>query len=196
VSAFLRNPPWRGSPPTLKGQQVYLRAPQLSDWSEWARLRAASRDFLTPWEPTWLEDELTRNAYRLRLRRYGRDARDGIGYAFFVFRREDDSLLGGITLSNVRRGVTQSCSIGYWMGQQYAGQGLMQDAVTTSLSYVFDELGLHRLEAACLPHNEASTTVLLKTGFQKEGHARKYLRINGKWSDHTLFAMLQSDRRE
>ncbi len=175
---------------------MYLRAPQLSDWSEWAQLRAASRDFLTPWEPTWLEDELTRNAYRRRLRRYARDARDGIGYAFFVFRRYDDRLLGGITLSNVRRGVTQSCSMGYWMGQQYAGQGLMQDAVTTSQSFVFDELGLHRLEAACLPHNDASTTVLLKTGFQKEGHARKYLRIDGKWSDHTLFAMLQTDRRD
>ena len=196
MSAFLRNPPWIGSSPTLKGDRVYLRAPQLSDWSEWARLRAASREFLTPWEPTWLEDELTRNAYRRRLRRYARDTRDGVGYAFFVFRRDDDCLLGGITLSNVRRGVTQSCAMGYWMGQKYAGQGLMQDGVATSLSFVFDELGLHRLEAACLPHNEASTTVLLKCGFQKEGFARKYLRINGKWSDHVLFAMLQRDRRK
>lgn len=195
MSAFLRNPPWIGNSPTLKGDRVYLRAPLPSDWSEWARLRAASREFLTPWEPTWVEDELTRNAYRRRLRRYARDTRDGVGYAFFVFRRDDDRLLGGITLSNVRRGVTQSCSMGYWMGQQYAGQGLMQDGVLTSLKFVFDELGLHRLEAACLPHNEASTTVLLKSGFQKEGFARKYLRINGKWSDHVLFAMLQSDRR-
>ncbi|MFP6747956.1 MAG: GNAT family protein [Alphaproteobacteria bacterium] len=173
---------------------MFLRAPQLSNWSEWARLRAASRDFLTPWEPTRLEDELTKTAYRRRLRRYARDARDGVGYAFFIFRQEDDCLMGGITLSNVRRGVTQSCSMGYWMGQQYAGQGLMQDGVTTSLPFVFDELGLHRLEAACLPGNEASITVLLRTGFQKEGFARKYLRINGKWSDHVLFAMLQSDR--
>ncbi len=196
MSAFLRNPPWTGSPPTLKGRRVYLRAPQLSDWAEWARLRAASREFLTPWEPTWLEDELTKNAYRRRLRRYARDARDGVGYAFFIFTRNDDRLVGGITLSNIRRGVTQSCSMGYWMGQQFAGKGLMQDGVTASLPFVFDELGLHRLEAACLPHNQASTTVLLKTGFQKEGYARKYLRINGKWSDHVLFAMLQSDRRD
>lgn len=196
MSTFLRNPPWLGNPPTLKGRRIYLRNPQLSDWAPWARLRAASREFLTPWEPTWLEDELTRNAYRRRLRRYARDARDGVGYAFFVFRREDDSLLGGITLSNVRRGVTQSCSMGYWMGQQFAGQGLMQDGVLTSLPFVFDELGLHRLEAACLPNNEASTRVLLKSGFQKEGYARKYLRINGKWSDHVLFAMLPTDRKD
>ena len=112
MPAFLRNPPWIGSPLTLKGKGVYLRVPQLSDWAEWARLRAASRDFLAPWEPIWLEDELTKNAYRRRLRRYSRDSRDGVGYAFFIFRNDDDCLLGGITLSNVRRGVTQSCSVG------------------------------------------------------------------------------------
>ena len=193
MSAFLRNPPWVGNSPTLKGERIYLRVPQLSDWAEWARLRAASRDFLMPWEPIWSEDELTKNAYRRRLRRYARDSRDGVGYAFFIFNKTDDSLLGGITLSNVRRGVTQSCSVGYWMGEKYAGQGMMQDAVKTSFSFVFDELGLHRLEAACLPNNEASTSVLLKTGFIKEGYARQYLRINGKWSDHLLFASLKTD---
>ena len=195
MSAFLRNPPWVGNEPTLKGRKVYLRVPQLSDWAEWARLRAASRDFLTPWEPTWLEDELTKYAFRRRLRRYSRDSRDGVGYAFFIFCKGNDSLMGGITLSNVRRGVTQSCSVGYWVGQKYAGRGVMQDAVKTSFSFVFDELGLNRLEAACLPHNEASSTVLLKTGFKKEGYARKYLRINGKWSDHLLFAILKTDFR-
>ena len=194
MSAFLRNPPWVGNPPTLRGKRIYLRVPQLSDWAEWARLRAASRDFLIPWEPTWLEDELTKSAFRRRLRRYTRDSRDGVGYAFFIFSKADDTLLGGITLSNVRRGVTQSCSVGYWMGEKYAGRGMMQDAVKTSFSFVFDELGLNRLEAACLPNNEASTTVLLKTGFLKEGYARQYLRINGKWRDHLLFAILKTDR--
>ena len=194
MSTFLRNPPWLGSPPALKGRLVYLRAPQLADWSSWARLRAASRDFLTPWEPTWLEDELTRNAYRRRLRRYNRDARDGVGYAFFVFRREDDRLMGGITLSNVRRGVTQSCSMGYWMGENYARQGLMTDAVKAVVSFSFEELGLHRIEAACVPENIPSRDLLRKIGFKEEGYARKYLRINGKWQDHLLFAWLSSDR--
>lgn len=193
MSAFLRQPPWTGMPPLLRGQLVYLRAPQLGDWSDWARLRAASRDFLTPWEPTWTDDELTRNAYRRRLRRYARDARDGYGYAYFIFRRNDDELLGGLTLSNVRRGVTQSCSMGYWMGQQHAGRGHMQDAVAAVLGFVFEELGLHRLEAACLPHNDRSKAVLRKAGFTEEGHARQYLKIDGRWQDHTLFAILASD---
>lgn len=194
MSTFLRHPPWTGTPPVMQGRQVYLRAPQLGDWADWARLRALSRSFLTPWEPTWADDELTRNAYRRRLRRYGRDARDGCGYAFFIFRKADDDLLGGLTLSNVRRGVTQSCSLGYWMGRPHSGQGLMQDGVRAVLPFVFDELRLHRLEAACLPSNERSKAVLRKVGFHEEGHAREYLRIDGAWRDHVLFALLANDR--
>jgi ribosomal-protein-alanine N-acetyltransferase len=196
LSAFLRNPPWTGLPTVLDGERIYLRPPQPSDWSQWARLRAASREFLTPWEPTWVADELTRNAYRRRLRRYGRDARDGFGYAFFMFHKPDDVLLGGLTLSNIRRGVTQSCSLGYWMGEPFAGKGYMQEAVRVLLPFVFDELRLHRLEAACLPSNEPSKGVLRNVGFHEEGYAREYLRIDGQWRDHVLFAMLASDRKK
>ncbi|HZD25521.1 MAG TPA: GNAT family protein [Alphaproteobacteria bacterium] len=194
MSAFLRQPPWTGPPAVIHGQQVYLRPPQLGDWAEWAQLRAESRDFLTPWEPTWAPDELSRNAYRRRLRRYGRDAREGCGYAFFIFRRADNRLVGGLTLSNVRRGVTQSCSMGYWMGRPYAGQGHMQDAVCAVIPFVFDDLRLHRLEAACVPGNERSTGVLAACGFRQEGYAREYLCINGRWQDHLLFALLSGNR--
>lgn len=195
MSTFLRNPPWTGGAQALQGRHVYLRPPQAGDWADWAQVRAESRAFLTPWEPTWAPDELTRNAFRRRLRRYSRDAREGFGHAFFVFRRSDDQLMGGATLSNVRRGVTQSCSLGYWMGQHYAGQGYMSDAVRALLGFVFGELGLHRLEAACLPSNERSKAVLRRVGFTEEGLARQYLKINGAWRDHLLFAMLSSDAR-
>lgn len=196
MSAFLRNTSWTGASPKLPGERIYLRPPQPGDWSEWARIRAVSREFLVPWEPTWGDDELTRNAYRRRLRRYARDARDGYGYAFLIFAESDDRLLGGLTLSNVRRGVVQSCSVGYWMGRPSAGKGYMQDAVRAVLPFVFDELGLHRLEAACLPSNERSVRVLRNTGFRDEGQAREYLRINGKWEDHLLFAFLRGDRED
>jgi [ribosomal protein S5]-alanine N-acetyltransferase len=195
VSTFLRPPPWIGNSQSLPGRRVYLRAPQPGDWAEWAQLRAESRAFLTPWEPTWAPDELTRNAYRRRLRRYSRDAREGFGYAFFLFRRDDHRLLGGMTLSNVRRGVTQSCSLGYWMGQHHAGMGYMTDGVRAVLGFVFNDLGLHRLEAACLPSNERSKGVLRSVGFHEEGLARQYLKIDGAWRDHVLFAMLAGDPR-
>lgn len=183
------------SMPRVEGPRVFLRAPNLDDWREWAELRAQSRAFLTPWEPTWPEDSLTRDHFRRRLRHYMREWRAGEGYTFFVFLNDSKRLAGGVSLSNLRRGVAQTVSAGYWMGQPHAGRGLMTEALGALLPFVFEELRLHRLEAACLPHNEPSKGVLRKVGFREEGLARQYLRINGTWHDHLLFALLAPDWR-
>jgi len=181
--------------PAIHGEGVFLRTPQMGDFPAWAQLREASRAFLTPWEPTWPLDDLTRSAFRRRIRRYLQDIREDTAYPFFVFRTEDGALLGGITLSNVRRGVTQSTSLGYWIGETFARQGFMGAAVGAVVPFVFDQLRLHRLEAACLPSNTASIRLLEKVGFTREGFARRYLRINGVWQDHFLYAMLSEDPR-
>jgi ribosomal-protein-alanine N-acetyltransferase len=180
--------------PRLVGRHVYLRPPRRGDWQEWAELRALSRDFLVPWEPTWPADALTQAAYRRRLTRSTKDWADDLCYSFFIFSRADDALVGGVTLSNVRRGVAQAASLGYWIGRPFARQGHMTDAVATLVTYAFDKLGLHRLDAACLPANVPSRLLLKKIGFHEEGRARKYLRINGAWQDHLLFARLIEDR--
>jgi ribosomal-protein-alanine N-acetyltransferase len=164
----------------------------MDDYEPWASLRMASREFLVPWEPSWPPDDLTRTAFRNRIKRYLRDISEDAAYPFFVFGRLDE-LLGAITISNVRRGVAQMASLGYWIGALYARQGLMTDAVKTSLSYSFGQLRLHRMEAACLPTNEPSRRLLLRCGFQQEGYARRYLQINGVWQDHLTFARLSSD---
>lgn len=179
--------------PHVHGRHVHLRMPTGSDYAAWAELRHRSRDFLIPWEPTWARDELTRAAYKRRLRVYQKDLREETGYAFFVFRSADQALIGGLSLSNVRRGVTQSTSLGYWMGVTHAGRGHMTDAVSAVAPFVFGTLGLHRLEAACLPRNEASIRVLEKCGFQREGLARRYLKINGEWQDHYLYGRVAGD---
>ncbi|XSG80997.1 MAG: GNAT family N-acetyltransferase [Methyloligella sp. ZOD6] len=172
-----------------------LRTPQMADYPAWAELRAASKDFLTPWEPLWLEDELGRASYRRRVRHYLRDLREDVGYAFFVFTADGNELLGGVTLCNVRRGITQACTLGYWIGAPHARKGYMTAAVRAVIPFVFDSLELHRLEAACLPHNLASKRLLERTGFRREGFARGYLRINGAWQDHLLYALLDTDQR-
>src|SRR4249919_1235582 len=102
--------------PAVAGHGVVLRAPQMSDHAEWAQLREESRDFLVPWEPTWPSDDLTRTAFRRRLKRYAEDQRADLAYAFLVFRESDNALVGGLTLANLRRGVAQAGSIGYWIG--------------------------------------------------------------------------------
>jgi ribosomal-protein-alanine N-acetyltransferase len=181
--------------PVIDAERVTLRTPQMSDYPAWAELRAASRDFLTPWEPLWAADELSRSSFRRRVRHYLRDLREDMGYALFIFSTADGALVGGLTLCNVRRGVTQACTLGYWTGAPYARQGYMTAAVRAVIPFVFDSLELHRLEAACLPSNTASIKLLERTGFGHEGLARRYLRINGVWQDHLLYALLDSDRR-
>jgi ribosomal-protein-alanine N-acetyltransferase len=185
-----------GSPSAhLTGQRVYLRAPTDRDWRVWAELRATSRAFLEPWEPIWPHDSLTRENYRRRLRQITQEWREDSAYSFHILRQGDNALLGGITLSNVRRGVAQCGTLGYWIGKPYARNGFMAEALRTVVEFSFGQLGLHRLEAACLPNNAASRGLLLKTGFTEEGYARKYLRIHGAWQDHLLFGMVQDDPR-
>jgi ribosomal-protein-alanine N-acetyltransferase len=167
----------------------------MSDYPAWVELRAASREFLTPWEPLWSNDELSRASFRRRVRHYLRDLREDVGYALFIFSATSGALVGGLTLCNVRRGVTQSCTLGYWVGAKFARQGYMTAAVRAVVPFVFDSLELHRLEAACLPTNAASIKLLEKTGFKREGLARRYLRINGVWQDHLLYALLDGDPR-
>src|ERR1700742_4687799 len=182
-----------GQQPVIHGPGIYLRYPRIADYANWARLRGESREFLSKWEPVWSEDELTRGAFRRRIKRYHKETRLDSAYVFFVFRESDDQLMGGCTLSNVRRGVTQCCALGYWIGARFARQGFMFDAVRALVPFVFATLGLHRIEAACLPSNEPSQNLLGKVGFRQEGLARGYLQINGEWRDHALFALLADE---
>jgi len=184
-------------PPALapRGYGVSLRAPQMGDFPRWADLREQSRGYLTPWEPIWPSDDLTRSGFRRRLRRYAEDAAADRAYPFLVFRETDDALLGVVTLANVRRGIVQAGTIGYWVGQPYSGHGVMTAALRVLLPTLFGELNLHRVEAACIPTNTPSIRVLEKCGFTREGLARRYLCINGIWQDHLLYGMLHEDFR-
>ena len=179
----------------LDGPRVYLRPPERGDQKMWTELRQASRAFLEPWEPTWPLDATSRFAFRKRLKRLDEDWREERACAFFILDRNRDNLLGGITVSNVRRGVAQNASIGYWIGEPYARLGFMFEAVQLTLNFCFKTLNLHRVEAACLPSNDASSALLLKCGFKEEWFARQYLRINNQWQDHRTFAIIRADPR-
>lgn len=185
--------PW-SSPASLialRGPRVLLRLPQMGDYESWYTLRRGSRDFLKPFEPRWTEADLGRRVFATRVKRAREESEEGSDYSFFIFIEagRQETLVGGVTLSNIRRRAAQFVNLGYWMGQQYAGQGLMSEAVGVSLPFVFDTLDLHRIHAAFLPGNTASRRVLEKNGFTEEGFADKYLQINGHWEDHVLFGL-------
>jgi [ribosomal protein S5]-alanine N-acetyltransferase len=189
--AFFRTINFADPLPSVMGEGVMLRTPQVTDHTEWAALREQSREFLTPWEPIWPADDLSRSAFRRRIRRYTEDLRSDQSYAFLIFRSTDGRLVGGLTLANVRRGVAQAGSLGYWMGRPHVRHGYMTAAVRAIIPFAFSTLRLHRLEAACIPTNTASIRLLENTGFIREGYAREYLCINGIWQDHLLYGRLK-----
>jgi ribosomal-protein-alanine N-acetyltransferase len=193
--ALLRSISTRPHSLSLRGDNVTLRPAVAADYAQWSRLRNESRAFLAPWEPTWPADDLTKLSFRRRLRRYHREIRAGTDYPFFVFSPNAQILLGGVTLGQVQRSVSQTGTLGYWMGERYANKGFMTAAVSAVASFAFDTLQLNRIEAACLPDNTPSMCLLEKVGFSREGYARNYLCINGRWQDHNLYGLIRSDPR-
>lgn len=193
--AFLRSTPYEDEIEVLRGPELTLRHPAIADYAAWAELRALSRAHLTPWEPTWSQDDLSRSMYRRRLRAYAKDIREDASYPYFIFASDTGVLLGGITLANVRRGSAQMASLGYWMGASHAGRGHMQRAVSMLLPVAFGALRLHRVEGAAMLANAASIRVLEACGFKREGIATAFLKINGNWEDHILFARVADAER-
>ncbi len=179
----------------LESERLVLRAPVHTDYRDWATLRSASMDFLIPWEPTWAPDHLSRKSFTNRVYWARRSIKQGSAFPLFIFRASDDQLVGAITLDNIWRGPAQAATIGYWMGKSFARQGYMREAIWTLSDFAFGKLDLSRIQAACLPENNASRGVLEKAGFKYEGVAQSYLQINGRWRNHVLYAALRNDRR-
>lgn len=179
----------------IETERMTLRPPIHSDFRSWSSLRSQSIEYLTPWEPSWAEDHLSRKAFTNRVYWAQRSVASGTALPLFLIRRQDDQLLGAITLDNIRRGPAQAGTLGYWTGEPFARQGYMREAITAMVHHAFTRLDLSRIEAACLPENAASRGLLETSGFKYEGVAQSYLQIAGRWRTHVLYAALRSDRR-
>ncbi len=179
----------------IETERMTLRPPVHSDFRPWVALRTSSVEHLTPWEPSWADDHLSRKAFTNRVYWAQRSVGSGTAMPLFLIRREDDALLGAITLDNIRRGPAQAGTLGYWTGEAYARKGYMREAILAVVHHAFTRLDLSRIEAACLPENMASRGLLEKCGFKYEGVAQSYLQIDGRWRTHVLYAALRSDRR-
>ena len=179
----------------IETERLTLRPPVHSDFHAWARLRQDSQAYLTPWEPSWAADHLTRKAFTNRVYWAQRSVSGGTALPLFLCRREDQVLIGAITLDNIRRGPAQDGTLGYWTGMPFARHGYMREAIGAVVHYAFTKLDLSRIQAACLPENKPSRGLLESAGFKYEGVAQSYLQINGRWRTHVLYAWLRSDRR-
>lgn len=173
----------------LDGARVTLRPPAIEDWPEWADVRSTNRDHLTPYEPAWPDDALSRNFYLRRLERQAEDWRLDAAYCFLIRSGSDGQLIGGFNINNVCRGAAQFASVGYWLAANWRGQGLMREAARLAIDFGFDRLRLHRFNAGTLPGNQKSRAMLLQLGFREEGLAPSYIEINGSWQDHILYGL-------
>ncbi|WP_375260945.1 GNAT family N-acetyltransferase [Palleronia sp.] len=179
----------------VESDRLTLRPPEHTDFRAWTELRRVSASFLQPWEPVWAPDHLTRKSFTNRVYWAQRSVRGETALPLFIIRREDSSLVGAITLDNIRRGPAQSGTLGYWIGEPFARQGYMRESIEALTHHAFHRLDLSRIEAACLPENKASRAVLERSGFKYEGVAQSYLQIAGRWRTHVLYANLRPDRR-
>lgn len=179
----------------VETERMTLRLPEHADWRQWSDLRQASAEFLVKWEPVWSNDHLTRRAFTNRVYWAQRAEAQGTALPMVLIRREDNQLLGALTLDNIRRGPAQAGTLGYWIGEPFARHGYMREAILALTHHAFTRMDLSRMEAACLPENAASRGVLEKCGFKYEGVAQSYLQINGRWRNHVLYANLRGDRR-
>ena len=179
----------------LETERLTLRPPVHTDYRHWTNLRAQSIAFLQPWEPEWADDHLSRKAFTNRVYWAQRSVANGTALPLFMIRRDDNALIGAITLDNIRRGPAQAGTLGYWTGERFARRGYMREAIAALTHHAFSQVDLSRVEAACLPENAASRGLLETAGFKYEGVAQSYLQIAGRWRNHVLYASLRGDRR-
>ena len=179
----------------IETERLILRPPHHNDFNHWVQLRSDSRDFLSPWDPVWSDEHLILKNFTNRVYWAQRAVKNGSGCPLFLIRKTDRSLIGAVTLDNIRRGPAQAGTLGYWTGQAYARQGYMKEAVNSVVLHAFRKLDLSRVEAACLPENLPSRGLLENCGFKYEGVAQSYLQIAGRWRTHVLYASIRHDRR-
>ena len=191
--SFLSSYPLKKISKYLEGKRVYLRSPEYRDWEKWSDTRRENMSHLKPWEPTWPSNDLERNSFLRRIKVYEKLINNDEAYPFLIFDMETEELIGELNINNVQRGVLQSCSIGYWISKDKIGLGFMSESINLIKNFIFNELNLHRIEAACLESNVSSLNVLKNNNFYFEGIARKYLKINGKWQDHLIYSSLENE---
>ncbi|WP_336785595.1 GNAT family N-acetyltransferase [Paenibacillus sp. MMO-177] len=177
----------------MSSDGIYLRLLEPGDAKPMLELKQRNRIFSQPFEPIREDKHYTLEEQEKEIGNGIAAAQQGQAYFYGIFLTESDKLIGRIALTSVSRGVFQNAYMGYFIDQEHNGRGYATAAVTAVVRKAFDELQLHRIQAGVMPVNARSLRVLEKAGFRQEGLARRYLKINGQWEDHLLFAITKED---
>ena len=177
--------------PRLSTDRLVCRLLEPHEAKLMCSFRRENKNHLEKWEPLRKPSFFTESFWQAQLRAQLRDFREGVSANFSILDKDEVFIVGVCNYTNIVRGTFQSCQLGYAIAKQFEGQGLMEEALRTTNEFVFSQLGLHRIMAAYLPHNQRSGSLLDKLGFKREGFAEKYLKINGIWEDHVLTSKIR-----
>lgn len=175
------------------GENIYIRTLEISDGAAMLELQLRNKEFFQTYTPKRLEGFYTLEGQVKTIEATIEQSKNDSRYSFGIFINETDELIGYVALSEILRGSLQSCYIGYYLDQHQNGKGYMTEAVILAVDFGFKILELHRIEAGVMPHNTGSMKVLEKAGFHKEGIAIENVKINGKWEDHQILAIVAED---
>ncbi len=179
----------------IESQRVIIRHPKRRDWKAWVNLRRESYGFLQKWEPYWSLNQCNKSNYMRQLKLQRTKAAYDQAYSFLCFEKHNKVLLGGINISNIQRGVIQTCNIGYWLGEKNTGKGYMQESIKALIPYIYEQLKIHRIQAFTLEDNIPSRKLIEKVNFKKEGVLREAMQINNEWRDHVIYSLLLDDTK-
>lgn len=177
----------------LEGKNIYIKFLEVSDVQAALDLNLRNREFFQKYVSTRNDDFYTLGYQESLIKENIIKRENDEKYVFGIFLKGTDELIGNVTLSEILRGALQSCYIGYYLDLQHNGKGYMTEVVKLAVDFGFNELHLHRVEAGVMPHNIRSIRVLEKAGFEKEGIARKNVKINGRWEDHQVLAIISEN---
>lgn len=178
---------------SLTTDRLIVRLANERDAYRLADYYTENKDFLKPWEPVRDQSYCYPSGWQVRLNMINELHKQGHAYYFLLLDQEEKEVVGVANFSNVLRGDFHACILGYSLGQKWQGQGLMYEALKPAIRYMFNQQRMHRIMANYMPHNQRSGGLLVRLGFEREGYAKDYLRIDGCWQDHVLMALTNSD---
>ncbi len=182
------------TPMVIETPRLYLREATLSDLPSLVQYLQSNQSFHEAWEPIRPRDYDTPSYWEDKIKVYDASTFEQRGCQMFLLTKDEGSrIIGSVNFSNVIRGCFHACTLGYALDQRHQGQGLMSEALRGAIDYVFKTFNLHRIQANYMVSNARSAKVLSRLGFEVEGQAKQYLRINGQWEDHVLTSIMNTD---
>lgn len=175
----------------ISSQRCFLRPYEVEDINKIIEFYKINELFLKPWEPERPKDFFTDAYWQQTIKKHKKNYEDKKSLPLLMFNKDSQNLIGFIHFNNFEYEPFLNCRLGYKLGEKYQAHGYMFESLQATITYVFHQTPIRRIEANFIPSNVRSERLLKKLGFQVHGIAPAYLQIDGQWQDHSLSSLLK-----